>query len=204
MKLPDVLAARFYMEHAGALLLPGFAVGAQLDTEFGAYVSPDRGRQGFVRNALAASSALRSIVEPDGFVSWLNAVFKQTMRPIGGDATRYVGATYWHRDVSDGSLVLAKLAVYLDSASFLYVPGSHTPEFAAAIPTAAENICCGDATQTLAFRANDAILFCPRLLHSVAEAEPRRQLAVIFSAVPATSDQRSELMRLLAANSAVL
>jgi ectoine hydroxylase-related dioxygenase (phytanoyl-CoA dioxygenase family) len=130
---------------------------------------------------------------------------------VCGDATRYVGITHWHSDVLDWTIPTIKLVVYLDPElggnRFLYVPCSHLlPADLRRAPGTLEILEHPEADCRPVFRVTfqrgDAIIFDPRILHAVASECERRQ--IIFTAVPDSPAERSDLARLMLMNTTVL
>lgn len=219
--LPDINISKFYWETAGLVHIPGFAykflnkIADEFAQEFTEENLKDESRV-FNRNALRVSPTYSYIVNENSFHQWLTEVIGGAASIVAGDASVYRGDTYWHRDVHTGTLGFAKLAVYLtvnnESVPFSYFPGTHILGDGKT-PTEQKNLNLVNlspdrinkySTNTIHLKDGDAILFNPRLLHSVLNDNERKQLAVIFSFSPNSESEKQELLSFLLAKNSVL
>jgi hypothetical protein len=195
----------------GAVALPGLAGPnlEDLDREFERVVpEPSNGRlhRPFVRSAISRLPSFAEVLQRSRVQADLEAMIGREVVPVCGDATRYIGETFWHADVKIWTIPMVKLAVYLDpvgdSDSFLYLPCSHnfSPDWRE--PDILGGFLKGWAdedspVQQIRFQAGDGIAFDPRLAHAVASTRMRRQVAAIFVAKPSTADEQEEMLRLI-------
>lgn len=166
----------------------------------------------FMRNALAQMPSLGAYVSENGLDTIAARVLGRPVHPVCGDATRYAGQTYWHYDVEEWTLPMVKLAIYLDpdkgSVDFNYIPGSHLLSISDRLQIIERTRGAPSVAQPVALShpisRGALIWFDPRLLHAVEHEDERRQISIIFTAVPANAEERADLGRLLLMNSAIL
>src|SRR5580704_6222209 len=92
----------------GAVALPGLAVShlEDIEREFESVVpkSSDGRRRSFVRSAISRLPSFAKVLERSDMKSEIEAVIGRELVPISGDATRYLGETFWHADIRSLSI----------------------------------------------------------------------------------------------------
>ena len=220
---PDI--SSFIWKYVGLLHIKGFAINnlETLRVEFNNLLNSKNSNKplrAFVSHSAYQSKTFTKLVEDLASLEWLEKVCGVRSRQIAGDITKYSGVTHWHRDIRKGSLEFAKLVVYLDPAQpstfdFKYLPGSHQmqdcrPEGDYVYTSSElESLIRNQLISTLGYpsvkiSAGDAIIFSPRLLHSVSDMRVRRQFAAIFSEIPISSKQRIEYSQMILAGMSIL
>lgn len=218
--LPDIQKSKFLFDVSGIIHIQDF-VGHQIvqlatdfENTFKSLSKTDNPRP-FIRNALTVSPSFNSIIHNDYFKTWLQKIFTKDITVIAGDITRYSGVTKWHRDINYGTLPLLKLVVYIDlkddkQFDFFYLPGTHlcNSEVENFERSLEEKLNSKEFNlfqpPSIKIKSGDAIIFSPRLLHSVEDQCERKQFAAIFGGKPCNSLERAELIKISLANISVL
>ena len=120
--------------------------------------------------------------------------------PVRATATRFIGATAWHADSSDGGVESVAFSAYLDpldagNGALRVIPGSHCGDCAAAI-LRYKGLDASAAVETwpgvaIATRPGDIIVFDEHLMHASTGGTVRQQWRVDYMRAPTSPSEEA-------------